>query len=105
MSTNEICNEFGARFKALRLAKNLTQEQLAIATQASPSSIRRMEMRGQATLALMVKVAQTLRATDDLQNLFMPTMQSIAQIENQLAITTRQRASRKRKTLVVSRSS
>ena len=82
----------GGRIKRLRLAQNLTQEQLAHMAQASLSSVRRMETQGQGSFEFMVRIAQALQAVDQLEVLFAPPEQSILQIEHQHLLATRQRA-------------
>jgi transcriptional regulator with XRE-family HTH domain len=92
-----ICYEIGSRIKRLRLAQNLTQEQLAQMVQSSLSSVRRMETQGQGSFEFVVRVAQALQAVDQLELLFSSSVQSIAQIEREQSLATRQRA-RVRKT-------
>lgn len=80
-SSNLICSEIGARSKALRLARNLTQVQLAAMLEVSLSSLRRFEANGQGSLDMVVKIAQALHVTQDLEPLFLPSQESIAQLE------------------------
>lgn len=87
-----ICYEIGSRIKRLRLAQNLTQEQLANMAQGSLSSVRRMEAQGQGSFEFMVRIAQALQAVDQLELLFAPPAQSILQIEREQLLATRQRA-------------
>jgi transcriptional regulator with XRE-family HTH domain len=91
-SVGDVCRELGSRIKRLRLAQNLTQQQLADMTQSSLSSIRRLEGQGQGGLELMVSVAQALQAIDHLDNLFQQPVQTIAQAEREQLLATRQRA-------------
>jgi transcriptional regulator with XRE-family HTH domain len=74
----------GTRIKALRLAQNLSQKQLADMAEASLSSIRRLESHGQGTLLLLANVAAALKATDGFDSLFTAPAQSIADIEKSL---------------------
>lgn len=87
-----ICYEIGSRIKRLRLAQNLTQEQLAHMSQSSLSSVRRMEAQGQGSFEFVVRIAQALQGVDQLEQLFAPAAQSILQIEQEQFLATRQRA-------------
>ena len=87
-----ICHEIGSRVKHLRLAQNLTQEQLAQMAQGSLSSVRRMEAQGQGSFEFMVRIAQALQAVDQMELLFAPSAQSISQIEHEQVLAKRQRA-------------
>jgi transcriptional regulator with XRE-family HTH domain len=92
LSIEEVCMRLGSRIKRLRLAQNLTQQQLADMANSSLSSIRRLEGQGQGGLELMVSVAQALQAIDHLDNLFQLPVQTIAQAEREQVLATRQRA-------------
>lgn len=91
-SPARICREIGERIKRLRLAQNLTQAQLAHMTQSSLSSVRRLEAQGQGSFEFLVRIAQALQAVDQLELLFSSTAHSIAQIEREQSLATRQRA-------------
>lgn len=90
--SQRVCTEIGGRIKRLRLAQNLTQEQLAQMAQSSLSSVRRLEAQGQGGFEFVVRVAQALQAVDQLELLFSQPAQNIAQIEQEQFRTTRQRA-------------
>jgi transcriptional regulator with XRE-family HTH domain len=92
LSSQRICAEIGARIKRLRLQHNLTQAQLAQMTETSLSSVRRLEAEGQGGFEFIVRVAQALQAVDQLVPLFAPTLQSIAELERDVQITSRKRA-------------
>ncbi len=92
LSSRSICADLGARLKRLRLAQNLSQQQLAQMTQSSLSSVRRLESQGQGGFEFVVRVAQALQSIDQLEDLFAPSVQSIAQAEREQALATRQRA-------------
>ena len=77
-SAEAVSAVLGQRVKALRLARNLTQQQLADMTGVSLSSVRRLESQGQATLVLLVLVAQALQALDHLEPLLDQPVQTIA---------------------------
>ncbi|MDO5623932.1 MAG: helix-turn-helix transcriptional regulator [Pseudomonadota bacterium] len=86
--------ELSERLRALRLARNLSQAELAQMAGTSLSSIRRLEGAGQGTLVLLVRVAQALNVAHELDGLFVPNSHSIAQAE--ALADTRQRASKAR---------
>ena len=89
-----VCQELGSRLRALRLLGNLSQQELAGRAGASLSTIRRLEASGQVSLDVLVRVAQALQVGQDLDGLFLPPMQSIAQA--QAATALRQRARKQR---------
>ncbi len=90
-SADSVCAMLGMRVRDWRLAQNLSQQELALKAAASLSSIRRLESSGQATLNLLVRVAQALQVTQALEELFVRPVQTIAQLE-QSATPARQRA-------------
>jgi transcriptional regulator with XRE-family HTH domain len=97
LTPNEVCQEIGARCRALRLARNLSQAELAAMTGSSLSSIRRLEACGQGTLVLLVRVVQALQVGVQLESFLVQPMVSIADIERTVAATRRQRAGGPRK--------
>lgn len=97
LTHQEICRELGQRCRRLRLQANLSQLELAERTGASLSSIRRMETSGQATLELLVRVAQALHLVSHLESLFILPVLSIADAERDVAATKRQRAASPRR--------
>ena len=97
LTHQEICREFGQRCRRLRLQANLSQLELAERAGASLSSIRRLESRGQATLELLVRVAQSLHLVSHLESLFVLPVLSIADAERDVAATKRQRAASPRR--------
>jgi transcriptional regulator with XRE-family HTH domain len=92
ISSDGVCTELGARIRTLRLAKNITKQELARMTQSSLSSIHRAEAGGHMTLDLFVRVAQSLQAIDTLDDVLIQEMRSIAQLEEQYKTSLRQRA-------------
>ena len=89
-----ICSELGQRIKRMRLAHNLSQQQLADMTLASLSSVRRLEAQGQGSLEFVVRVAQALQVTAQLEPLFEASItRSISQMERDAALNKRQRSS------------
>jgi transcriptional regulator with XRE-family HTH domain len=95
ISSNTICTELGARIRTLRLAKNITKQELARMTNSSLSSIHRAEAGGHMTLDLFVRMAQSLHSVEGLEGLLVQNFQSIADIEVSAQQTLRQRARRK----------
>ncbi|WP_156373197.1 helix-turn-helix transcriptional regulator [Pseudorhodoferax sp. Leaf267] len=91
-----ICQMLGERVRALRLARNLSQQELADRAGASLSTIRRFEASGQGSMLLMVQLAQALQASDGLQHLLTLPTRSIAEAEAAVQLSTRQRARKPR---------
>ncbi|TAG26733.1 MAG: XRE family transcriptional regulator [Burkholderiales bacterium] len=92
LSSQSICEQLGGRVKLLRLARNLSQQQLAEMTQSSLSSVRRLEADGQGSLDFVVRIAQALQVVDQLNDWFVQPALSIADAERAQVITQRQRA-------------
>lgn len=97
LTPEEICREIGARCRALRLARNLAQADLAAMTGSSLSSIRRLEARGQGTLLLLAHVAQALQAAQQFESFLVPPATRIADVERAVAASQRRRAGSPRK--------
>jgi len=95
-SPESICRMIGARGRALRLARNLSQQELAQMAGVSLSSIRRFESGGQGAFDLVARIAIALQATDGMEPLFALPQQTIAQAE--AAARPRQRARKLRPT-------
>jgi transcriptional regulator with XRE-family HTH domain len=91
-SPESICRTIGARCRALRLTRNLPQQELARMTGISLSSIRRFESGGQGAFDLVARIAIALQATDGLEPLFALPGQTIAQAEAAAQAVQRQRA-------------
>ena len=89
---DQICRTLGSRVRARRLVANLTQAELAARAGCSLSSVRRLEGQGQATLELLVRVAQALHALDGLEGFMALPQASIAQMERAQQAQNRQRA-------------
>lgn len=97
LTPDEACSDLGARCRGLRLARNLSQAELAAMTGSSLSSIRRLEARGQGTLMLLVRIIQALQAGAQLESFLVLPTRSIADVERAVAATRRQRAGGSRK--------
>jgi putative transcriptional regulator len=70
MTDKAICAEIGARIKALRLRRNLTQQQLAEAAAVSLNVVKALEA-GKGKLSSLVAVLRELEALDGLEQ-FIP---------------------------------
>lgn len=92
LSSHSICEQLGARIKLLRLTRNLSQQQLAEMTQSSLSSVRRLEADGQGSLEFVVRIAQALQLADQLNDWFVQSTMSIADVERVQTANQRQRA-------------
>ena len=92
LSSTAISAELGERVRQLRLRANLTQQQLAGMAGASSSSVRRLEASGQGTLDMLVRVAQALQVSAQLEALFASPASSIADAERLAQAPVRQRA-------------
>ncbi len=97
LTHQEICSELGQRCRRLRLQANLSQLELAERAGASLSSIRRLESRGQASLELLVRVAQALHLVSHLEKLLVLPVLSIADAERDAVASGRQRAASPRR--------
>ncbi|HEV6964470.1 helix-turn-helix transcriptional regulator [Roseateles sp.] len=96
LPASAVCAQLGLRLRALRLARNLGQAELAARAGCSLSAVRRLEAQGQGSLELVVRVAQALQAADGLGALFeLPAVTSIAQAEAAAGGPVRRRASRR----------
>ena len=84
LSANAICIELATRSKAVRLQRNLTQQQLASMVQVSLSSMRRFEAQGQGSLEMFVKITQALQVVAQLEPLLLAQDVSIADLEKQV---------------------
>lgn len=90
--SHRICAELGGRIKRLRLAQNMSQQQLADMTQSSLSSVRRLEANGMGSFELVVRAAQALQLVGQLEVLFVDAPQSIAQVEQLQTLASRKRS-------------
>ncbi len=90
-----ICRTLGERLRALRLARNLSQQDLAAMSGVSLSTVRRLESAGQGGIQALVQVALALGAVDGLQSLFTLPARSIAELDAAAQAGQRQRARRK----------
>lgn len=89
---SEICAMLALRLRAVRLQRNVSQQDLAQRVGTSLSTIRRFEAQGQGTLDLVMRIAQALHCTQGLDALFVQEPQSIADLQMQSQGAQRQRA-------------
>ena len=92
-----ICQTLGERVRALRLARNLSQQELAGMSGVSLSTVRRLEAGGQGGIQALVQVALALGAAEGMQELFALPMRSIAEAQSAAQAATRQRARQPRR--------
>lgn len=90
-----VCRTLGERARALRLARNLSQQELANMGGVSLSTVRRLEARGQGGIQTLVQVAQALGVAEGLEGLFTLPMRSIAEAQGAAQAAQRQRARKK----------
>jgi transcriptional regulator with XRE-family HTH domain len=96
MTIEEIQAELGQRIQVLRLARNITQEELGARVGLSRSTIRKLETSGQVTLEAFVRVLGALGRSEELESVLLPRAPvSIAALKKQS--TARQRAGSKGK--------
>jgi transcriptional regulator with XRE-family HTH domain len=67
--------------KAARLARSFTQAELAARAGVARGALIHLERTGASTLSTFVRVARALGLEAELQPLFLPQVQSIAQME------------------------
>jgi len=92
LTPEELCAELGRRCRVLRLAHNISQAELAARSGSSLSSIRRLEAKGQGTLELLVRVAQSLQVTSQFESFLIQPVLTIADAERSEAAHSRRRA-------------
>ncbi|MBK6613045.1 helix-turn-helix transcriptional regulator [Ottowia sp.] len=92
-----ICRTLGERVRTLRLARNLSQQDLASMSGVSLSTVRRLEAGGQGGIQALVQVALALGAAEGLQGLFALPTRSIAEAQSAAQAATRQRARQARR--------
>ena len=91
----DVAQELGARLRAARLACGLQQTELAAQAGVSTGTVAALERRGQATLASLIRVVQALGLIDEMSGLFVPQVNSIADMEREAASRRRKRAPRR----------
>lgn len=96
-TAEEIGQLLGQRCRALRLARNVSQAELAARAGVSLSSIRRLESGGRGTIDLLVRVAQALHVVAQFETLLTQPVITIADAEREEAVLARRRAGSPRK--------
>lgn len=91
----EILQTLGERLRTQRLLQALSQQELAIMAGLSLGAVRKLERNGQSSLETVVRVAVALGLTDQLDPLFLPRRQTLAEAERVLSARERQRAPRR----------
>src|SRR5579862_6187104 len=82
----EMGKSLAVRAKALRLLKSWTRNTLAARAGVTAASLKRFETTGQASLALVLKVAHALAKLDEFNALLQPPpAQSIEELERRAA--------------------
>ncbi len=66
---SEVRHALAGRFKVLRLAKNIAQEELATRSGVSWSSLKRFEREGLIALDSLLRIALVLDCLDDFERL------------------------------------
>ena len=79
LSDKGIAQELGHRIKALRLRKNITQEELAESATLSVNAIKSLES-GRGKLSTLIAVLRELSALDQLDNFIPETVISPLQL-------------------------
>lgn len=88
-----VAKSIAARAKQLRLAQNITQQQLSKKTGVSLGSIKRFEGTGLISLQNLLRIAVTLDAIDDFTQLFTQTnYSSLDEVIKHKEVKKRQRA-------------
>lgn len=94
-SKEEICEDLGAKIKACRLWRGMSQDDLAQKSGLTRKTINHIES-GHASLDSIVAVAIALDITEQLNNIFVPKPQSIQEITSLNDIKDRQRIGKKK---------
>lgn len=96
-AASEIRAVLAERLKAVRLAQNLQQSELAAAAGVSRGTVQNLEARAQCSFDSLVRIAMALGVADDLATVFVRQPTSIAEMA-QAVQPTRRRASGRRRT-------
>ncbi len=93
LSHKAVLKEFGARFKALRLAQNINQEQLSFESGVPLRTLSRLENGHTVSIDVLIKILRALNMLERLE-LLVPTVEiSPMQRKEKRAIKQRKRAS------------
>jgi transcriptional regulator with XRE-family HTH domain len=92
LAPGDVASSLAERTKALRLLKGWTRDTLASRSGVTPSSLKRFETTGKASLDLVLKVAFALGRLEDFSEpLQPPPAASIEELERQTAVPSRKR--------------
>ncbi len=95
-TADETVRGLAARVKALRLARNWTQQELAARADIKLDTYRVFERTGKISLERLIRLAQVLDVIDAFDRLFPePAARSLDELEKQDAQQNRKRASRR----------
>ena len=94
----ELRSELCGRLRAQRLAKGLSQADLAQRAAIGLVTVRRLESGVGGTFENFLRVVMALGLADELADLFTLKVRSIAQMERAEAVSKRQRAPRRKMT-------
>ena len=84
------------RIKALRLFNGWTRETMAEKSGVTPSSLKRFETTGKASLELVLKVAHAMSRLEDFRNLLvLPAARSMDELERRSGRPDRKRGRRR----------
>jgi transcriptional regulator with XRE-family HTH domain len=93
-TSDEIVRTLGLRLRAQRLARSITQDELASRAGVALGSVKKLESTGNTTLRTFIGVVQALALVDELETVFaLKPQASIAEMER-AETATRQRARR-----------
>lgn len=79
-SPQEIATELARRIRVARVARRLTQPELAERVGVSVGTIRNLERTGDCAFSTIIRVAQALRLERGLEELFKPGVESIDEL-------------------------
>lgn len=91
----EIRAELGRRLADLRIAKGLSQSELAIKAAIGVATLQRFEQGGGATLGNFIRLLMALGKVEDLNELLQSKTITIEALEQKHAMKGRKRVSRK----------
>ena len=81
-TADELCRELGARLRAQRLSRLLTQQDLAGRAAVSVGALKKLEKDGQANMLTVMRVVVALGLAGELETLFaLQAQASIADME------------------------
>jgi transcriptional regulator with XRE-family HTH domain len=95
-TTDEILRTLGQRMRSHRLAQGLPQQELASMAGLSLGALRKLEANGHSSMETWVRVSQALGIVRELQDLFLPRIESIEHLDRLEDVASRQRAPRRR---------